>query len=59
VFRARKYFRRIKASNWDKRKALPQRENLTGIYSGSVLWQYHVKGRKRFSDLNAKDFQQD
>lgn len=59
VFRARKDFRRMKAANRAKRKALPQRENLTGIYSGSLLWQYHVKGRKKFSDLNAKAFQQD
>lgn len=59
VFRARKDFRRIKAANRAKRKALPQRENITGIYSGSLLWQYHVKGRKKFSDLNAKAFQQD
>ena len=51
VFRARKDFRRMKAANQAKRQALPQREDLVGVSDYSILWQYHIKGRKVFSSL--------
>lgn len=59
VFRARRDFRKNKARDLEKRKALKQRRELTGLFDGSILWQYHVKGKRRFSQLDAGRFQKD
>jgi len=32
--------------------------NLHGFYTRSIVWQYFVKGKKQFSDLNSSDFTQ-
>lgn len=58
VFRARRDFRRMKADNKAKRKTLRQQKNLTGIYGRSLLWQYHVRKKKNFTQLNPGDFLQ-
>ncbi|MCM1531385.1 MAG: glycosyltransferase family 2 protein [Ruminococcus flavefaciens] len=51
VFQARKDFRKIKEDNKKKRRSLPQRPDLTGLYNRSILWQYHLKKKRFFSDL--------
>lgn len=56
VYRARRDFRKIKARERKKREALPQKQHLTGIYSRSILWQYHVKKKRVFTALNPNDF---
>lgn len=59
VFRAHisfyKNYRRFSA----KRKSLNatiHKPNMVGYYSKSVVWAYFVQGKRRFSELNPKDF---
>jgi len=54
VFRARRAFRRWRADFDADRQAIQASRVEAGIPQMrrfSLLWQYYVKGRKRFSDL--------
>lgn len=35
-----------------KRKQLTQKDNLSGIYNKSIVWNYFIKRKKKFSELN-------
>lgn len=59
VYRARRDFRRIKGRERKKRDALRQKQHLTGIYNGCILWQYHVGKKRFFSQLNRSHFLKD
>jgi hypothetical protein len=30
---------------------------LSGVYNGSIVWQYYAKGKKRFTALDQNEFQ--
>ena len=56
VFEAHVSFYKNKASLIAKRKALLTKvtcENHSEIYTGSIVWDFFIKGRKKFSDLNS------
>lgn len=55
VFEAHASFYKSKASLIAKRKELltkVRNENHDEIYRGSIVWDFFIKGRKKFSDLN-------
>ena len=57
VFRAHMAFYVKLRTFLKKRKALKLSStqfNSTGIFRGNILWNYYVKGVKRYSDLNKR-----
>lgn len=55
VFRAYVAFYGSFTQNKIKRKRIPHR-HVSGIYNSSLVWEYYVLGRKKFSDLNTSKF---
>lgn len=54
ILKARRTFRKWLPEYRDIRKQVQQtkkKDSVAGIYGFSVLWQYYVKGHKKFSDL--------
>lgn len=39
-------------------RSLVRRPRMNGLYSGSIIWDYFVKGRKKFSELPAENLLQ-
>lgn len=44
------YYSKIKTM-FKKRKNIPKKDNLSGIYNKSIVWQYFLLKKKKFSDL--------
>lgn len=59
VFRARSDFKKRKGRDLAKRQALRRQEALTGLFDGSILWQYHAKRKHCFWQLDPRKFLQD
>jgi len=51
VFRAYIAFYTSLPTNKIKRSGIPHRK-VTGIYSGSLVWAYYIKGKRKFSELH-------
>lgn len=54
VFKAYIAFYSSLPTNKIKRSGIPHR-NVTGIYPGSLVWAYYVKGKRKFSELKLSD----
>ncbi len=57
VFRAYRHFIRMFPKNRDKRHSAPKQHPVSRIYSPSIVWDYYVFGKKKFSELRQADFQ--
>lgn len=55
VIRAHAYFVRNRSNLKQKRQALPQRK-VSMMYAKYIVFAHFIKGLKRFSDMNSKDF---
>lgn len=53
VFKAYIAFYTSLPTNKIKRSGIPHRK-VTGIYPGSLVWAYYVKGKRKFSELNLR-----
>ncbi|MFT6849286.1 MAG: GT2 family glycosyltransferase [Sphingobacteriales bacterium] len=49
----------FKQGKWIKKRQMTSQKNLnpTGIYKRSIVWDYYVRKKRLFSELNAQDFE--
>lgn len=55
VFEAHMYFYR-NLSKLKKKRKLIQQKQVTKMFNKNLVFQYHVKGKKKFTDLDSTDF---
>src|SRR5690606_1584983 len=56
VHKAHWHFFRFFNKNAEKRRQLASYPSRHGIYKHSLVWDYFIRGRRKFSDLKAKRF---
>ncbi|SMG13509.1 hypothetical protein SAMN05660862_0780 [Sphingobacterium psychroaquaticum] len=57
ISRAHQYFFLNIFKNAKKRKRYPVKENKTGIFKKSIVWNFYVNKIRKFSQLDAENFQ--
>ena len=57
VFKAQRDFKKWKPSLQEKRKRLPQRGHLTGMYRQSIVFDHYLRHIQRFSQLDPEKFE--
>lgn len=60
ILKAHLYFYKGLPSFWKKRKAAQKQlgvRNHVGVYKGSIVWEYFIKGKREFSKLDKSLFQ--